>query len=91
MGERLEEPGAEYEQPLCIGWFIKQMYQSLAGLPDEQSLADFLLAQPQHRHTTRRLQNLEKRPFAEVRDNVISAEMLPPLQMPHKDQNHCYR
>ncbi|MEM7564066.1 MAG: hypothetical protein AAF353_13600 [Pseudomonadota bacterium] len=77
VGERFDEPGAEYEQPLCIGWFIHQMYQALQGQSGDQTIAEFLLAHPEHRHITRRLQNLAKRPYAEVRDNVISADMLP--------------
>ena len=29
VGERFDEPGAEFEQPLSIGLFIKQLYQTL--------------------------------------------------------------
>ena len=77
VGERFDEPGAEYEQPLCIGYFISQMYDALRGRAPDQTIADFLLEHPQHRHTTRRLQTLATHPYSEVRDNVISAEMLP--------------
>lgn len=77
VGERFEEEGAEYEQPLCIGYFIKQLYDDLLQVDGAQSLADFLLAQPEHRHTARRVQNLVSHPYAEVQDNVIAADMLP--------------
>lgn len=77
VGERFDEPGAEYEQPLCIGYFISQMYDALRERAPNQTIADFLLEHPQHRHTTRRLQTLATHPYSEVRDNVISAEMLP--------------
>ena len=77
VGERFDEAGAEYEQPLCIGYFISQMYDALDGWDGEVSIADFLLAHPEHRHITRRLQNLATHPYAEVRDNVIAADMLP--------------
>jgi hypothetical protein len=77
VGERFEEPGAEYEQPLCIGYFISQLYDDLRNENRDQSLAEFLLAYPQHRHTARRVQNLETHPYSEIRDNIISADMLP--------------
>jgi len=77
VGERFDEPGAEYEVPLGIGYYIKQMAEALRGWDDEQILADFLIAHPEHRHTSRRLQNLARNPYSEVQDNLISAEMLP--------------
>ena len=77
LGERFEEPGAEYELPLAVGCDIKAMYQSLCEWGDEGSTAEFLLARPQHRHTARRIQNLASRPYAEIQDNLIGAEMLP--------------
>lgn len=77
LGERYDEAGVKYEQPLCIGFFIRQMYQDLVGVPARQSLADFLLAHPGHRHTARRLQTLMTHPYSEIRDNVIAADMLP--------------
>ncbi len=77
VGERFDEPGAEYEQPLCIGYFIRQMCEDLAGWDDAATTAEFVLAHPEHRHTTRRIQNLASHPYAEVRDNLIAADMLP--------------
>lgn len=77
VGERFEEPGAEYEQPLCIGYFIRLMHEDLQGWDDATALAEFLLAHPEHRHTARRVQNLASHPYAEIRDNVIAADMLP--------------
>jgi len=77
VGERFDEPGAEYEQPLSIGYFIKQLYQVLKVWDPSQSIADFLLAHPQHRHIVRRLQTLATHPYSEIRDNLIGADMLP--------------
>jgi hypothetical protein len=77
VGERFDEPGAEYEQPLCVGYFIKQMYESLLECDRDQSVADFLLIHPEHRHTVRRMQTLATHPYSEVRDNLIAADMLP--------------
>ncbi|MCH8105292.1 MAG: hypothetical protein IIC58_07295 [Proteobacteria bacterium] len=77
VGERFEEAGAEYEQPLCIGYFIHRMYQALLDWAPEKTLAEFLLVHPEHRHTTRRVQTLVTHPYSEIRDNVIAADMLP--------------
>ena len=77
VGERFDEPGAEFEQPLSIGLFIKQLYQTLHEWDPRQSIADFLLAHPEHRHTVRRLQTLATHPYSEIRDNLIAADMLP--------------
>jgi hypothetical protein len=77
LGERFDEPGAEYEQPLCIGYFIRKLYDALWDWDRGQSIADFLLAHPEHRYSTRRVQNLATHPYAEVQDNLIAAEMLP--------------
>jgi len=77
VGERFDEPGAEFEQPLSIGLFIKQLYQTLLEWDPRQSIADLLLAHPEHRHTVRRLQTLATHPYSEIRDNLIAADMLP--------------
>ncbi len=77
VGERFDEPGAEYEQPLGIGLFIKQLDQDLGQWNGKETVADFLLTYPQHRHTLRRVQNLVTHPYSEIQDNLLSAEMLP--------------
>jgi hypothetical protein len=77
VGERFRENGAEYELPLAIGCDIKQMHMALLQWDDDLTIAEFLLAHPEHRHTARRVQNLATHPYAEIQDNVISAEMLP--------------
>jgi hypothetical protein len=76
VGERFHEPGAEYELPLAIGSDIKATYATLQT-SDDGTTAEFLLAHPEHRHTVRRLQNLATHPYAEIQDNLISADMLP--------------
>ncbi len=77
VGERFHEPGAEYELPLAVGRDIKLMYTAFAAWGGEQTIAEFLLAHPEHRHTVRRVQNLAVRPYAEIQDNLIAADMLP--------------
>jgi hypothetical protein len=62
---------------LCIGYFIRQLYDDLLEWDRETTIADFLLAHLQHRHTVRRVQTLELHPYSEIRDNLIAADMLP--------------
>jgi hypothetical protein len=77
VGERFDEAGAEYEQPLCIGFFIRQLYEALLEWNRDLPIAEFLLTNSQHRHTVRRVQTLMSHPYSEVRDNLIAADMLP--------------
>jgi hypothetical protein len=77
VGERFDEPGAEYELPLAVGYDIKQLYDSLLDSEQDLSSAEFLLTHPEHRHTLRRVQNLATHPYAEIQDNLIAADMLP--------------
>ena len=77
VGERFDEPGAEYEVPLGVGYYIKQMSGDLQSWNDDKLVADFLIAHPEHRYTVRRLQNLAKNPYSEIQDNLLSADMLP--------------
>ncbi|MFT5504272.1 MAG: hypothetical protein ACI845_000071 [Gammaproteobacteria bacterium] len=77
VGERFDEPGAEYEEPLCIGLFISELFECISEWDKDKTVADFLLKHPEHRHITRRVQNLATQPYAEVQDNLIASDMLP--------------
>jgi hypothetical protein len=77
LGERFEEEGAEREQPLDIGRQANALHEELGRWNDGTPIAAFLLAQPEFRHTVRRLQIARTHPFAEIQDNLISARMLP--------------
>ncbi len=77
LGERFEEPGAEREQPLATGRDIAAMAEALRNHDPQDSLADFLLLSPEHRHAARRVQIAERYPFSEIRDNLIAADTMP--------------
>ena len=77
LGERFEEPVEPYEQPLAPGRDAWEMYQDLADWEEEEKLAAFLLKHPEHRYIARRLQITAHYPYAEIRDNTISADLLP--------------
>ncbi len=76
LGERYAEPGAELEQPFAVGRDVASLYHALKETAHD-SLASFLLARPEHRHTARRIQIAARYPYAEIRDNLISAKMVP--------------
>ena len=77
LGERHREPGADHEQPLDVGRAAEALARALDGWDDDLPLAEFLLAHPECRHTVRRAQIAATRPYAEIRDNLIDATMLP--------------
>ncbi len=77
LGERFEEPIAEYEQPLAPARDAAVAYRSLEDWADTDKIAAFLLRHPEHRHTIRRAQIGRVAPYGEIRDNTISATVLP--------------
>ncbi len=77
LGERFAEPLADYEQPLSPGRDAARLYADLADCADEMPVAEVLLSHPEHRHMVRRAQIADRYPYAEIRDNTISAEVLP--------------
>lgn len=77
LGERFDEPGAERELPLDIGRQAMALSDALKGRPEDQPVARLLLEDPDLRPMVRRVQMTRTRPFAEIRDNLISADLLP--------------
>jgi hypothetical protein len=77
LGERFEEPIAEYEQPLAPARDAAAAYRALEDWADTDRIAAFLLRHPEHRHTIRRAQIGRVAPYGEIRDNTISANVLP--------------
>ncbi len=84
LGERHAEPGAELEQPLAVGRDVQRLARALDARCDTEEhpvatddVADFLLTHPEHRHVVRRVQIAARFPYAEIRDNLIGADMLP--------------
>ncbi len=77
LGERFAEPGKELEQPLCISWQISDLYRQLQQWSASASVKEFLFKHPECRYIVRRAQQIQRFPYMEVRDNLISAGMLP--------------
>lgn len=76
LGERHAEPGAELEQPLATGRDAARFHMDLAATDGAATLAEFLIAHPEHRHMARRVQIAECCPYAEIRDNLVDADLL---------------
>ena len=77
LGERFEEPIEPYEQPLSPGRDAVRMHADILAWEGDDTVAAFLLRHPQHRHIARRAQIAAGLPYAEIRDNTISAALLP--------------
>ena len=77
LGERFEEPIAPYEQPLAPARDAAAALADLHAWPDNTAIAEVLLKHPEHRHTVRRAQMHRVAPYGEIRDNTISAKVLP--------------
>jgi hypothetical protein len=78
LGERSEDEGAEREQPLSIARDVASLYGRLktTGMRDDR-IAAFLMRHPEYRHLVRRIQISARHPYAEIRDNLLSATMRP--------------
>ena len=77
LGERFDEPIAAYEQPLAPARDATFAAIVMGGWDADATIAAFLKAHPEHRHTIRRIQMNRIAPYGEIRDNTISATVLP--------------
>ena len=77
LGERFEEAGAEREQPLGIARDVQRLYRKLQQCAAGEYVAAVLVRDPEIRHSIRRVQISARHPYAEIHDNLLSAEMRP--------------
>ncbi len=77
LGERIDEPVADYEQPLAPARDAAAAHAAMAHWQPDRPVAEFLLKHPEHRHTVRRAQISAIAPYGEIRDNTVSAAVLP--------------
>jgi len=79
-GPRFEEDGADCEMRLGFGREVSGLHRVLDALDGsdlEQLTAEFLLAHPQYRAATRRVQTLRRYPYGEIRNNLLGEDCLP--------------
>ncbi len=77
IGDRYREPGAERELPLDVARQFKMLGLELLRAKGNTSAAEFLLSRPELRLAVRRVQNAPNHPYAEIRDNLVSASTRP--------------
>lgn len=77
LGERFEEDLNDYEQPLAPARDIAALQNDIADQSEDTDLAEFVRTHPQHRHIIRRIQLMGQYPYGEIRDNTVSASMMP--------------
>ncbi len=77
IGSRFEEPIADYEQPLAPARDAARAFVTLGEWDQNNTVAEFLLLHPEHRHTVRRAQISASAPYSEIQDNTISEGVLP--------------
>ncbi|MGF1692295.1 hypothetical protein [Photobacterium kagoshimensis] len=77
LGVRGQEAGEERELPLDIGRQVYRLYQALITQSPEQSLAEFLVHQPQFRAIARRVWTLGNRAMGDIQMNVLHQSSLP--------------
>ncbi len=77
LGERHEEPIGDFEQPLSPARDAARAYADLAQWDGNSPIAEFLNVHAEHRHVIRRTQMCSNAPYGEIRDNTISANLVP--------------
>tara|TARA_A100001037_G_scaffold205717_1_gene183987 strand:+ start:1594 stop:3258 length:1665 start_codon:yes stop_codon:yes gene_type:complete len=77
LGEREREPGGDREMPLGVARDVAALYGSLNGENTEASIAEFVLAHPEHRHVLRRVQLVAQYPYGEIYDSLIDDGIRP--------------
>ena len=80
LGVRSEDEGEDKEIPLGIGREIARLHSALVALPEEeltQSVARFLLRNPQYRGAVQRVSATDGYPYAEVQENLLGSDLLP--------------
>ncbi len=81
LGRRFEEPGADNEMLLGIGWYVRAAYDALGAFIRENG-ADaitgrFVFERPEHRYIVRRMQTMATTRYGEIRVNAIDLDVLP--------------
>ncbi len=77
IGDRYAEDGADKEEPLDIARDAQRLAAALNNADAEEIVARFLMAHPDLRRITRRVQSIQWAPYAEIQDNLIAADCLP--------------
>ena len=76
-GERRSEPGADREMPIAVARDVGRLAAVLDTATGDETLGSFLAHYAELCHVARRAQIGARHPYAEIRDNLISADCRP--------------
>ena len=77
FGDRYADPGSEHEMQLAVARDVYFLSKKIKKVKPDTSVGKFLILYPEFRHIVRRVQTVVHFPYAEIRDNVLDAEMRP--------------
>lgn len=77
LGRRPDEPGEERELPLTFARDAARLAARLTLEPADAPIAALVAREPEWRHVVRRVQLVARYPYAEIRDNLVAAELRP--------------
>lgn len=80
IGRRHCDPGAEREMGLGVARAVRACFDAVCACLDESpeaDVVDFLLAEPAHRATVRRILNVGRLEYGEIRANVLGGDCRP--------------
>ena len=80
LGYRYEEDGADQEMPFDIPRQINAIRKDISDVDDSLTLAELMMANPQHRLIIKRIMTTAKYPYGEIKDNLV-AETTRPIDM----------
>jgi hypothetical protein len=79
LAPRKTDPTGPFELPLAVVHDAVRAWRTLGLFPDEMPVAQVLLDHPEHRSAIRRAQIAGFAPYAEIRENLIDADVRPAL------------
>ncbi|MEM9734271.1 MAG: hypothetical protein AAF903_12425 [Pseudomonadota bacterium] len=77
FGQRPENSADHQEMPHHIVHMVQDLAKALKDYAPNITLAEFMVAHPEHRHIIRRVQTIARHPYGEIRDNLVAANVRP--------------
>lgn len=77
MGQRSDSHEERHEMPHAIPRKVQALMADLTNHSADTLLAEVLMAHPQHRDITRRVQTIARHPYGEFQDNLVAEDVRP--------------
>jgi hypothetical protein len=75
-GERSVDIGVERETFIDVAGSVRRLYDFLQALPEETTVGEFLLGDPEHTLAVQRVQTAEDNPYSEVHADICAEDFL---------------